>query len=465
MIQRRLAAILIADIKGFSRLIEAAEDDVLARQSAHRAAHIDPEVRDQGGEIVKGTGDGFLALFTTVRGAVAAALAIQRAVADAEAGVPDDRRILYRMGLSVGDVRIEGGDVFGDDVNVAARLEQMAEPGGICITDAACQIAARHFPDTFDDIGAQSVRNISRPIRVWQWSPGHRDRVADGREQARAQRIGFCTAPDGVQLAHATVGTGPTLFKMPNWLNHVDYDWSSPIWGPMLRDVSRKHRLVRFDQRGNGLSDWDVPDISEAAMLADVETVANAAEAQDGAVLAMSQGCAFAVRYAATHPDRVKCLIMYGGFARGTLRRRDPEAAGLFEATNQLIRNGWGSTDPAFRHLFTEIFIPDASPVQKASMDELQRVAARPENVVRISEMNARVDVSEQAQRLTMPVLVMHAEGDRRVPLEEGRRLAALIPGAEFVPLPGNNHILVPGSEAYGIFLRRLEDFVQEHMG
>jgi len=460
-----LAAILIADIKGFSRLVEAFEDDILARQAAYRTTVIDPAVRANGGEIVKGTGDGFLARFDSARGAVTAALDIQQAVKASEAGTPDERRILYRMGLSVGDVLPEGGDVFGDDVNVAARLEQMAEPGGLCITDTAFQIVGRHFPDTFDDIGAQSVRSISRPIRVWQWSPTRRDRMPGAHDQARGQRIGFCTAPDGTQLAHATVGTGPTLFKMPNWLNHVDYDWSSPIWGPLLQDLARNHRMVRFDQRGNGLSDWEVPNISEEAMQADVDTVAKAAGAENAAVLAMSQGCAIAVRYAVAHPERVRCIVMYGGFARGTLQRGDPKGKELYAAARQMIRNGWGSTDPTFRHLFTEIFVPDASPAQKASMDELQRVAAPPDNVVRISDMNAQVDVCALARQLTVPVLVMHAEGDRRVPLEEGRKLAALIPDAQFVTLPGNNHMMVPGSEAYGIFLRHLESFVKEHSG
>lgn len=465
MSDRRLAAVLIADIKGFSRLVEAAEDDTMARQDTYRTNVIDPAVRANGGEIVKGTGDGFLALFGSVRGAVTAALDMQRAIGAAEAEVSEAQRILYRMGLAAGDILHQDRDVFGGEVNVAARLEQMAEPGGLCITDAAFQIVCRHFPDTFDDIGAQSVRNIPRPIRVWQWSPERRDRMPAAQHQARGQRIGFCIAPDGTQLAYATVGEGPTLLKMPNWLNHVDYDWASPIWGPLLQDLSRNHRLIRFDQRGNGLSDWDVPEISEDAMQADVVAVADATGVVRSEVFAMSQGCAIAVKYAAAHPERVKCIVMYGGFARGTLTRRDPKSAELYAATRQLIQNGWGSTDPTFRHLFTETFIPDASPVQKASMDELQRIAAPPENVVRISDMNAEVDVSALAQSLDLPVLVMHAEGDRRVPLEEGRRLAALIPGAEFVTLPGNNHILVPGSEAYAIFLRHFEAFIGEHGG
>lgn len=381
----------------------------------------------------------------------------------AESDSPEDRRIRYRIGIAVGDVLIEEGDVFGDEVNVAARLERLAEPGGICLTDTTYQMVGHRLADGFSDIGSQSVRNISRPIRVWQWSPETRLRIADGDRHARSQRVEFCAAPDGTQLAYADVGTGPTVFKMPNWLNHIEYDWSSPIQGPFLQDLSRRHRLVRFDQRGNGLSDWDVDEISETAMQDDVLSVADAARVGPCALLGLSQGCAIAVRYAATHPEQVRCIVMYGGFARGSLRRGRPDHAAVHSATTQLIRAGWGSTDPAFRHLFTELFIPEASTAQKASMDELQRVACAPENAARISEMNARVDVCAQARALNVPVLVMHAEGDKRVPLDEGRRLAALIPGAEFMTLPGESHMLVPGSPAYGLFLRAFRDFVAAH--
>lgn len=460
---RHLAAVLIADMAGYSRLMEADEDGVIARQRRHRTGLIDPAIAAHRGRIIKTTGDGMLATFDGASDAVRCALDIQRAMPSREADTPEDRRIRYRIGIGAGDVTFQEGDIFGDVVNVAARLEKLAEPGGVCISDTVHQMVQVQIDDDFADLGSQMVRHISRPIRVWQWSPESRVRHEDDSGLSRSQQIGFCTAPDGVQLAHATIGSGPTVLKMPNWVNHLDYDWMSPIWGPWLRDIARDHRLVRFDQRGNGLSDWDVPDISEDAMQGDVETVADACGLDRFAILGLSQGGAIGIRYAFAHPERVTCLVIVGGYVRGSLNRGDPQAETLYEATIATIRAGWGSPDPAYRHLFTELFIPDAGVAQKANFDELQRVATSMENALRIADMNARCDVTEMARHLRVPTLVMHAEGDRRIPLEEGRRFAATIPGARFVPLPGNNHILAPGSLAYGQFLRSFREFVTAH--
>lgn len=461
--QRRLTTVLIADTAGYSRLIEADEDGVLGRQRSHLRELVYPTIEKNRGRIVKSTGDGMLVEYPSVREAVRCAIDVQLKMLRREGNQPDGNRIQYRVGVNIGDIVEEEGDLFGDGVNVAARLEQLAEPGGVCISDAVHQLVENHIPEAFSDLGSHSVKNISRRVRAWQWTPQTRDRFAGAEEIMRMQKIEFCSAPDGVQLAYAAVGDGPAVFKMPNWLNHLEYDWSSPIWGPLLHDLATHYRLVRFDQRGTGLSDWTVDDISNKAMLADVETVVEAAGLERFAILAASQGCAIAIRYAVKHPERVRCIIMCGGFVRGALQRNRPEQEDLHNATTQIIRAGWGSVVPAFRHMFTEIFMPDGSPTQKSSFDELQRVASSAENAARINEMNGRCDVSDLARQVTVPVLVTHSEGDKRVPLEEGRRMAALIPGAEFVTLPGDNHMLLPGTPAYDQFRRLLRDFVAAH--
>ncbi|SPJ27210.1 alpha/beta fold hydrolase [Falsiruegeria mediterranea] len=453
----------MADMAGYSRLIEADEDGVLARQRSYRKTLIDPTIAEAHGRIVKTTGDGMMVEFTSPRAAVTCALAIQSGMIKHEENEPHDTRIQYRIGINIGDVVDEDGDLFGDDINVAARLEQMAEPGGVCLSDALHQLVHSHLDVAFADLGSQSVKNISRPIRVWQWTPIERERYSDARELSRSQQIEFCVAPDGVQLAYARVGTGSPVLKMPNWLNHLEYDWYDPIRGPMLQDMARAHQFIRFDQRGNGLSDWEAEDISEDAMATDIETVVKAAGLERFAVFAVSQGCAFAVRYAATHPERVRCMVMYGGYARGSLRRGKPDQEALHAATTDVIRAGWGSVTPAFRHMFTEMMMPTASAAQKESFDELQRVASSPENAARVNDMNARCDVSDLARQIKVPVLVLHAEGDKRVPVEEGRRLAALIPGARFQTLPGDNHMLLPGTPAYDSFSRSFREFMAEH--
>ena len=465
--QRRLAAILVADMANYSRLMEADEEEVLTRQRQYRNVLIDPMMQNNRGRIVKTTGDGLLAEFASVGDAVRCALDIQTGMIDLERDRQEDRRIRYRIGINVGDVAVEDNDIFGDDVNVAARLEQMAEPGGLCISDIVYQMIHSRIPEGFVDLGSQSVKNISRPIRVWQWTPQARApfRVAD--DTARSQQVEFCIAPDGTQLAYATVGQGPAVLKAPNWLNHLEYDWSSPIWGPLMQDISRHNQLVRFDQRGNGLSDWEPPEVSETAMLHDMETVVAAAGLKRFAIFAASQGCAFAVRYATEHRDRVSCIVMLGGYARGALKRGSSEQIAMHEAMNGIIRHGWGSANPAYRNLFTESLLPDATTAQKAGFDELQRVATSAENAASINDMNASVDVTDLARTLKVPVLVLHSQGDMRVPLEEGRRMAALIPGARFQTLPGNNHMVVSGTPAYDMFLREFHRFCEYpyHLG
>ena len=460
---RRLAAILAIDMAGYSRLMEDGAEDLLARQGAHRAEVIDPALADHGGRVVKTTGDGMLAEFSTARAAIACVRAIQSDLAPREAGQPPDRRILYRAGVSVGDVIDEGGDLFGDCVNLAARLETVSEPGGVCVSETALSMLAPDEQAGFRDMGSQRLKNLSRPVRIWQWTPQPRDDFDALNREAAEQRIGFCTARDGVQLAYARLGRGPIVFKAPNWVNHLDYDWKSPISGPGFARIARACELVRFDQRGNGLSDWNVEDISEAAMLSDMECVVDAAGLARFALFGQSQGCAFSVRYAAAHPERVTCMVLLGGYGRGALRRGDPAQADLHTATNNMIRAGWGSTNPAYRHVFTESMLPDASPAQKLYMDERQRLSTTPGNAARINAMNAEMDVMDLAAKVRAPTLVCHAEGDRRIPLEEGRRLAAAIPGAEFVTLPGSNHMLVEGTEAFDIFHDRLDSFVARH--
>jgi hypothetical protein len=267
---------MAADMAGYSRLMEADEEGVLARQKGHRRELIDPEIAAAKGRIVKSTGDGLLVEFANAVDAVGCAVSIQSAMARREGQVPHDHRILYRVGINLGDILFEDADVFGDAVNVAARLEGLSEPGGVCLSDVVHQLVGERVAVAFRDLGTQRVKNISRPVRVWQWTPNApiEEEVLDGA--ALNQQVMFCTAADGVQIACSSVGRGPILFKAPNWLNHIEYEWRSPVWGPFLREIARHNQLVRFDQRGNGLSDWDVEEISEDAMISDMATVADA---------------------------------------------------------------------------------------------------------------------------------------------------------------------------------------------
>lgn len=455
--KRQLAAIVATDMVGFSRLMERDEADTLSRQKHHRATLIDPAIHDCGGRIVKSTGDGLILVFDGLHDAVDCAVAIQTRMNEREADRAPDTRIQYRIGINIGDVMIEDGDVFGDAVNIAARLETLAEPGAVCLSDMAYQTLTGADAARFSDLGLQNVKNIKRALRVWQWSPMARTRTAP---ETVDQKISFCTAPDGVQLAYPSVGSGPVVLKAPNWMNHLDYDWRSPIFAPLFKCLARDHRLVRFDQRGNGLSDWEIDTISEDAMIHDMEAVAMAAKLNRFVLFGQSQGCAYCIRYAAEHPEQVAGLVLIGGYLRGPLRRNSAEQSAMHKATTAVIRQGWGATDPAFRHMFTESLMPEASPLQKENMDEFQRLATSADNAARINDMNASVDVSTLASQVKAPALVLHAQGDRRVPLAEGRRMAATLPNAEFVSLPGSNHILVDGTNAFDQFALRAGQFL-----
>jgi len=460
--ERRLAAILAADMVGYSRLMEVDEVGVLTRQKKHRRELIDPEIERNRGRIVKTTGDGLLAEFSSAIDAVRAAINIQTEMIERESTHLDEDRIQYRCGINVGEVIVDDADIFGGCVNVAARLESMTEPGGVCISDVTFQIVQDSVSEHFEDLGSQQVKNISRAVGVWQWTLNAPSQTIQNLDLARSQRIQFCVTSDDVQLAYARLGSGPTVLKAPNWLNHLDYEWRTPIWGGLLQGLSKNNELIRFDHRGGGMSDWDVEEISFDAMVSDIGTVADAAKLDRFVLFGVSQGCSYSIAYAAQYPEKVRALILLGGFTRGLLKRNVPEAEDLFEAGQILMERGWGSTNPIYRNMFTANFIPDATLKQKAGLAELQRVSLSSQNSARISVLRANIEVGALARQINVPTLVLHAEGDQIAPLEEGRRMAALIPGARFVALEGNNHALVEGSPAFKTFFREVDAFLAE---
>ena len=274
------------------------------------------------------------------------------------------------------------------------------------------------------------------------------------------QQVRFCAAADGVRIAYADVGQGSPLVKTANWLNHLEYDWESPVWSPLLRALAAHHRLVRYDARGNGLSDWDVEDLSLEAFVQDLESVVQAAGVERFALLGISQGCAVSVAYAVRYPERVSRLVLYGGFARGRRMRGSQQEVENSEAIVTLMRQGWGQENPAFRQLFTSLFIPGGTPEQVQWFNDLQRITTSPDNAVRLREAVDVIDVSDLLPRVKAPTLVLHCRDDAVQPFEEGRRLAAGIPGARFVALEGRNHGILQGDPGWNRFLDEIRGFL-----
>ncbi|MDP7605180.1 MAG: alpha/beta fold hydrolase [Alphaproteobacteria bacterium] len=450
-VERRLAAVLAADVVGYTRLMEADEEATLAAWWGARKEVIDPGIAAHGGRIVKHTGDGFLAEFGTVVEAVRCATEMQQGLAAAA--------IDFRMGINLGDIVADDEDIYGDGVNLAARIEALADPGGICISSSVYDQVHKKLDLGFEDCGEHRLKNVSTPVRVFKVRPVGSTAKAVGDANLE-QEIRFCTSSDGVGLAYASVGSGPPLVKSANWLNHLEYDWESPIWRHVLRDLAAHHRLVRYDARGSGLSDREVSDFSLESRVADLEAVVDAAGLERFALLGISQGCAVSIAFAARQPERISHLVLYGGYLRGRNHRGSVAAAGEAEALETLIHQGWGQENPAFRQVFTSLFVPDGSAEQMQWFNDLMRITATPETATLIWRALNEIEVSDLAQELSVPTLVLHCREDAIVPFEEGRRMAATIPGARFVALEGRNHLILEHEPAWKRFLAEVEGFL-----
>lgn len=264
------------------------------------------------------------------------------------------------------------------------------------------------------------------------------------------QTIRFCTTQDGLRIAYATTGEGSPRVRVVHFLTHLDYDLDSPVWRPWLTELSREGMLFRYDGRGNGLSDRTSAPLSIDAWVADLEAVVDAAGLERFALFGCSQGGAVSVAYAARHPERVSSIVILGGYARGLMRRDPtPEQVREFHLLLDMIEVGWGRDNPAFRQVFTSLIIPEGTPEQLRWFNELERLTTSPEHAARTIAAFGQIDVSPMAARIVCPALVLHARGDARVPFEEGRRFAGLIPGARFVPLESRNHVLLESEPAF----------------
>ncbi len=282
----------------------------------------------------------------------------------------------------------------------------------------------------------------------------------DAAAARQYQEIHFCTASDGARIAYATVGSGPPLLKAANWLNHLEYDWESPIWSHLLHAFAARHRLIRYDARGNGLSDWDVTDISLDAFVRDLESVVAANGLTRFPLLGISQGCAVSIVYAVRHPERVSHLILYGGYARGRRRRGQQADVDQSDALLTLMRQGWGQENPAFRQIFTSQFIPGATAEQARWFNDLQRMTTSPENAVRIRRTLDDIDIADLLPQVRVPTLVLHCRDDAVQPFEEGRRVAAGISGSRFVALEGRNHMMLEHEPACVRLLEEVTRFL-----
>jgi pimeloyl-ACP methyl ester carboxylesterase len=340
------------------------------------------------------------------------------------------------------------GDRFVSESALASRLKSARRAVG---DDGAGQRVIR----TVFGRGYQFVAPVVEHHE--QGAPAPRTTAPSGPLQ---QTVRFCTASDGHRIAYATIGSGPVLVKAANWLTHLDHDRETSIWGHWLEGLATGRTLVRYDERGCGMSDWDVERFRFEDWVDDLELVVDAVGLDCFPLLGVSQGAAVAVAFAAAHPERVSRLVLASAYARGRLARAVTEEQRREAALDlEVARIGWGRDDPSFRQVFTSQFLPDGTREEWEEFNELQRITTSPENAVRFLETFSRIDVTELAPKVQCPTLVLHSRDDRRQPVEGARDLAALIPDCEFVPLPSRNHIL-RDEPAWPIFLAELDRFL-----
>ncbi|MFG1497930.1 alpha/beta fold hydrolase [Saccharospirillum sp. HFRX-1] len=289
------------------------------------------------------------------------------------------------------------------------------------------------------------------------------DRGATERELLARQKIQFCSAADGVRIAYASVGEGPPIVKAANWLSHLEHDWDAPIWSPLFRDLAKNHRFIRYDERGNGLSDWLVGELSFDAFVADLETVVEASGEDRFALMGISQGAAVSIAYTVKYPARVSHLILFGGYASGWRIGATPKVQREREAVITLTEAGWGQDNPAYRQIFSSTFMPSASAQELAWFNEFQRLTTSPENAARFLSVFGDIDVREQLAQVQVPTLVIHSLGDQRIPVSVGRDIAAAIPGAEFVGLESDGHLLLGRETASRAFVEAVRSFIANH--
>ena len=274
------------------------------------------------------------------------------------------------------------------------------------------------------------------------------------------QRVRYLRTPDGVQLAWAEMGAGPVLIKAANWLSHLEYELESPVWGHWFRFFGDHFRFLRWDERGCGLTDREVEELTVERWLEDVDAVVSASGvAEPFMLLGISSGAAICIAYAARHPERVSRLILYGGYSRGWARRTDSQGERQYRAILELMRVGWGKENPVFRQVFTSRFLPGATEAQVGWYNELCRRTSTGEMAARLLEARSTIDVTDMLGFVQAPTLVIHSRDDEVCPVAESRLLAAEIPGAQFVELDSRNHILLEDEPAWARFQEVVLDF------
>lgn len=424
---------------------------------------ITPTVESHGGRVVKLMGDGALIDFPSAGQALEAAITIQTHLRDPEHPYTEPDRIQLRAGIHVGDVTDDGTDIFGDGVNIASRLQAAAEPGGILTSRMVRDLAGSQFASGMHGEGLRSLKGMDQPIEVLSINFTDQTAAQARTDFAKRQEIKFCQGKGGISLAWSSLGDGPPVVKAPNWVGHLELDWRNPALAPICTSVARQNRLIRFDARLNGLSDWDADSCTFEDFVDDLEAVFDAAGVHRAPILAISQGSAVAAAFAARRPERVSAIAMIGGFAVGRARRTSPKDVERAVALRQMMTAGWDDESPSLRDLMAQLIVPGASLEARSRYAEDMRAMISPQNMGRYRDVIDGIDITEILANVEAPCLVCHGTGDRMQPADQGRLLAKKLPNARFIGYDTNNHVLPDNDPEWPRFERDALRFLADH--
>jgi len=428
-VKRKLAAILSADVKGYSRLMGEDEEATVRTLNAYKEV-MKNLIQQSHGRVVDAPGDNVLAEFASVVDAVRCAAEIQKELKKRNSELSENRRMEFRIGVNLGDVIEDGEQILGDGVNIAARMESFAEGGGICISGTAYDQVEGKLGLSYEHLGEQTVKNIAKPVRVYRllMEPG-----TFALTNIIDQHIQFCTTVDGVRIAYSVVGQGPFLVFPPAWVSHLQLQLEHPFTREYLEKGTRNQTFVLYDRHGCGLSERNRTEFTLESEVRSLEAVIDHLKLKRFALCGFSCGGPVAIAYAIKYPRRVSHLILFDSYANG-------EAITTKEfkkSFTSLIRSAWGVGSKAL----ADMFLPGADVSTLKWVIRLQREAATAEMAAKLLDLMYDLDVTDLLPRLRVPTLVIHRKGCKAMPFHLGREMASLIPNSRFVPLEGSIHM------------------------
>jgi class 3 adenylate cyclase/pimeloyl-ACP methyl ester carboxylesterase len=461
--KRRLSAVLAADVVGYSRLMGEDESGTLEELKRTYQEIVEPTVKTFQGQIVKTMGDGYLIEFSSASNAISCAAKWQSKLREPRFEDCGSFSLQFRIGINLGEIISDGNDIFGDGVNIAARIEALSPPGKICVSEMVKGAVGGQSNIQFEDFGIHQLKNIKTPIQAYLVTindQGDNNQVRDYSLSDQSE-VRYCLSKDGTSIAYAAVGQGYPLVFAGSWMTHLEWDWEAPSYRDYLAHLTRNFTVIRYDQRGNGMSDWDDVDIVFDRMVDDMECVINQYNYDKVAILGMSQGASVAISYAKRYPEKVSHLILNGGFARGRRSRGNEKDHAESEALVNIIRHGWAAENPAFRQTLTSLFMPDATPEEVNWFNDFQKACGPGENMARFREMFDEMDISSLLQDILIPTLIVHSDEDAIAPLSEGKFLASRIPDARFVKLKSKNHMMFGNEPDFTKFIDSVNSFIK----